>query len=346
MLKKLVKRKEFNIFAIIIAVALLITIINVVTVGNPTFITPSNLIYLVKNNLVMWILSLGMLLVIISGGIDVSIPANITTGTIVIGYIMTGTNLAQTLPAGVNFIIILLAACLSCTLIGALNGLIISKLQIPPIITTLAMQSIMNGFILWQTNGNWITNLPEWFKNFGRISFFSIPDPSGQNVGIPIQFLFLIVAIVLTSFVLRYTLVGRGVYAIGGNRISAERVGYRPDRITVFIYAYIGFLAGIAAVAHTSIVEQVDPNAFTGIDMMVIAAAVIGGASVLGGTGTVFGTVLGSILVAVLNNGMVLVKIPALWHKAVLGIVIIVALSIDVIQRKRELAKQVKVDVE
>lgn len=339
-LKKLTKRKEFNILAIIVVLAI------VILIANPTFITPSNLIYMVKNNLVMWILSLGMLLVIISGGIDVSIPANITLGTIVVGYVLKATDGAM--PAWINLIVVILAACLACVIFGMINGLIIAKLKIPPIITTLAMQSIANGAILWRTNGNWITGLPQWFLSFGKISLFGIriPEASGSTVGIPVQFLFLLFAILLTSFILRYTLMGRGVYAIGGNRISAERVGYRPDRITVFIYAYIGFLAGIAAVAHTSIVEQVDPNAFVGIDMMIIAAAVIGGASVLGGTGTVFGTVLGSILVAELNNGMVLVRIPALWHKAVLGIVIIGALSIDVWQRKREMAKLVKVDVE
>lgn len=340
-LKNLIKRKEFTIFAIIIFASIVITIIN------PTFVTPSNLIYLVKNNLSMWMLSLGMLLVIISGGIDVSIPANITTGTIIAGLILTKTTFHEHLPAGISLTIIILITCLTCTALGVINGVIIAKIKIPPIITTLAMQSIIFGVIRWKTNGNWITNLPDWFKNFGRTSFLSIPDPAGQNVGIPIQFFFLFLAVVLTWFVLKYTLVGRGVYAVGGNRVSAERVGYRADRITIFIYAYIGFLAGLAAVAHTSIVEQVDPNAFVGIDMMVIAAAVIGGASVLGGTGTVFGTVLGSILVAILNNGLVMTRfIPALWHKAVLGVVIIAALSIDVWQRKRELAKLVRVDVE
>ena len=181
-----------------------------------------------------------------------------------------------------------------------------------------------------------ITNMPEWFQKFGRITIANIP----------IQIFFLILTVVIMSFILKYTLTGRGIYAIGGSEASAVRVGYNPRKIKIFVYTLAGILSGIAGVINTSIVQGVNPNTFVGTELNVIAIVVIGGASTLGGTGTVLGTFLGMCLMAILNNGLVLAKIPTFWQKIVMGIIIIVAVSIDVISKKYEQNRLVRIDLD
>ena len=194
----------------------------------------------------------------------------------------------------------------------------------------------MQGAILVYTKGNMITNMPEWFQKFGRITIANIP----------IQIFFLILTVVIMSFILKYTLTGRGIYAIGGSEASAVRVGYNPRKIKIFVYTLAGILSGIAGVINTSIVQGVNPNTFVGTELNVIAIVVIGGASTLGGTGTVLGTFLGMCLMAILNNGLVLAKIPTFWQKIVMGIIIIVAVSIDVISKKYEQNRLVRIDLD
>ena len=144
----------------------------------------------------------------------------------------------------------------------------------------------------------------------------------------------------------KHTVIGRGIYALGGNLESAERMGFKTNRIVVFVYAFEGFIIGLAAVAHTSIMRQVDPNAFLGFEMQVIAAVVLGGASVLGGYGSVFGTLIGVSLFSVINNGMILARIPTFWQKIVVGLIIISSISADMIQKQRDEKLKVRVDVE
>lgn len=331
-MKKLLRKKEFSIFLIIVFISI------VITVASPTFLRPDNLIDVLKGNVVLGIMALGMLPVLISGGIDLSVTGTIALSAVLCGKLMV--------TYGSNIWMVFLLAVLIGAGIGFLDGIIIAKLRIPPIVTTLGMQSVFVGIVLLYTNGDWITNLPPWFKRFGTFTVGVLPNGSGGTLGIPVQIVFLIAAGLITWFVLKYTLIGRGIYAIGGSRSSALRVGYNIDRIQVFIYMYCGVMAGIAGVLHTSIVQQVDPNTFTGMELNVIVAVVIGGASTVGGSGTVFGTFLGVILMAVLENGMVLARIPTFWQKIVMGIIILIATSFDVINHKREQNKLVRVDIE
>lgn len=325
-MEKVFKKKEFVIFGIIILLSVFLSIIS------DAFLKGDNLIDLLKGNIVLGIMALGMLPVLISGGIDLSISANITLCSVIAGKLLVETD--------ANLFIIILACVIVGGLIGVINGLLISKINIPPIVATLGTLSIVLGGVLFYTKGNMITNLPKWFREFGvfKINVF--------GKGMPIQILFLLITIFITWVLLNYTLIGRGIYAVGGNESSASRIGYNIDRIKVFIYAYSGMMAGLAAVINTSIVQGVNPNTFTGIELVVISTVVIGGASTLGGLGTVLGTVLGILLMGILNNGLVLAKIPTFWQKIVMGSIIIIAVSIDVINRQKEQAKLIRVDVE
>ena len=320
-MKQLFRSKEAGILLIIILVSA------VITLKNPVFLTTENLLDLAKNNTVIGIVALGMLPVIITGGIDVSVGAMTAAVTIIIGKFMVN--------FGGNLLLVFILGCASGALLGAFNGLLVSRLELPPIVVTLGSMSIINGLMLYYTGGSWITNIPQWFIDFGRIKL----------AGIPIQVFFLVLAAVITYLVLKYTLIGRGIFAIGGNPVAAVRAGFHKDKILLFLYSYLGFLVGLAAVVHTSIMRQVDPNAFSGFEMNVIAAVVLGGANVLGGEGSVFGTILGVTVLAVIQNGLILAWIPTYWQQIVVGVIILAAVCFDVIQNRRRQARIARIDV-
>jgi ribose/xylose/arabinose/galactoside ABC-type transport system permease subunit len=326
------KIRELPILLVLVGIAVVITVVN------PSFATLENFLDLLKGNLTLAIMALGMLLVILTGGIDVSVASIITAVTVITGFFL--------IHVSSNVFLALITACLAGTALGFINGCFISRLKIPPIVATLGTMSIILGIVLYKTNGNWITGIPADFINFGRITVFNVSLKSGRVIGFPIQGFILIPAIVLTWFILRHTVMGRGIYAIGGNLESAERMGFKSARILTFVYSYEGFLIGLAAVSHTSIMRQVDPNAFLGFEMQVIAAVVLGGASTLGGTGSVLGTLLGVTIFCVINNGLILMKIPTFWQKIVVGIIIVGSIAIDMAQKQKAERRQIRVDVE
>ncbi len=326
-MKTKAKKKELTIFIILLIISAIITI------NNPSFLTLENLFDMAKSNTVLMIMSMGMLLVILSGGIDVSAASMVAAVTVVVGNFLMSVS-------GNIFLAFGLGACTGIIL-GLINGALIVRFKIPPIVVTLGTMSMIIGMVLYLTNGVWITGIPASFISFGRLT---LGGP--ERKGLPIQILFMLAIIALTWWILKFTIWGRGVYAIGGNRNSAERLGFNVSKITLFIYAYEGFLIGIAGVVHTTIMQQVDPNAFIGFELQVIAAVVLGGASVLGGYGSVLGTVIGVALFSVINNGLILMRIPTFWQKIVLGLVILVSVSADVIQKRIQENKTIKVDIE
>ncbi len=331
-MNKLKKMKELPLLIILILISVVIAIIN------PAFLTAENFLDLLKGNLVLAMMAMGMLIVLLTGGIDVSVASVITAVTVILGQSLV--YFTQ------NIFLVVIIACVAGILMGLINGLLISTLKIPPIVATLGTMSMILGIVLYTTNGNWITGIPQNFIDFGRIVLLPKTLADGRVIGIPIQVIFLIPIIVLTWFVLKHTVIGRGIYALGGNLESAERMGFKTNRIIIFVYAFEGFIIGLAAVAHTSIMRQVDPNAFLGFEMQVIAAVVLGGASVLGGYGSVFGTLIGVSLFSVINNGMILARIPTFWQKIVVGLIIISSISADMIQKQRDEKLKVRVDVE
>lgn len=332
MFKKLKGNRDFGIVSFIILVSVIITL------KNNTFLRIDNIFDLLKGNVVLGIMAMGMLLVILTGGIDVSVASMVAALTVITGNF--------SIHVSDNLFLIFLVACTSGVIIGAVNGLLITKLEIPPIVATLGTMSIIFGLILYLTNGVWITGIPETLTNFGKITVFKIFKYGGGVIGIPIQIFFFLGASLLTWAVLRFTLIGRGIYAVGGNAESAKRLGFNSDRIKIFVYSYVGFMNGIAAIINTSIMRQVDPNAYIGFELQVIAAVILGGASILGGSGSVLGTVLGVLLFSILGNGLILMHIPSFWHKIVIGIIILLAISITMLQQRKLESSRIKVDID
>ena len=332
-IKNFTKRKEFSIILIILVLSAGLTIMS------DAFLRVDNILDFLRSNSVIGIMALGMLPVLISGGIDLSVSSTIAFSAVVIGKFMLR------FPES-NVLLVLVVAVISGGFIGLINGLIITRFKIPPIVATLGTQTILLGAVLLYTGGVWISGLPRWWSAFGTFRIGNFPTYLGGSTGISTQVIVFAVACIVTAFIMKYTLMGRGIYAVGGSQSSAIRVGYNVDKITIFIYVFCGMMTGLAAAAHISIVGQVDPNTYNGYDLDVISTVVLGGASTLGGVGTVFGTVLGVVLMAILKNGLILAKVPTYWQKVAMGLVILVAVSIDVIGRKREQEKLVRVDVE
>ena len=322
-MKQWVKNKEFMVLVIVLS------IIAIVSFGNPkAFLTMDNFFDILKSNLILAIAAMGMLPIILTGGIDVSVGAMMGCASVISAEWMI--NVTDNIPLAFA------VGALSGILLGSVNGFLVAIIKMPPIVATLGTMSIYNGLIFYITNGNWISNIPESFVVFGKRYLLGF---------IPIQVFFIIAMALLTWWVLKYTYLGRGVFAIGGNVVSAERIGFNVKKIQLLLYAFAGFTCGIASVVRTSIFGQVDPKTFSGFELKVIAAVVVGGASVTGGSGSVFGTLLGVALMAMLENGMILLRIPTFWQKIVIGAIILVAVSMDFIRAKKTEAKQLRVDV-
>ncbi len=332
-MKRIIKSREtaLGILALVL--------VAIISVNNPRFLSAVNLMNVFKSNIILAIVSCGMLVVMITGGIDASIGAIISTTTLIVGNFLV--------HVSPNPVLAYLLGMLVGTVFGVINGLLIAYLKLPPLVATLGMNSIASGLMIFLTKGAYINNIPQSFIDFGLTTFLKIfPKGDGTYIGLPIQVIPLAAVVLLTHFILQYTKIGRGVFAIGGNMLSAERVGFNVNAVQVFCYALNGFICGVAGVTHISIMRRVDPNAFTGYEMDVIAAVILGGVNVLGGEGTLTGTLLGVLLFAIINNGLTLLKISSYWQKIVLGAVMVIAMCVMVIQKQRGNSRVRKVDIE
>ena len=327
------KKKETSILFMILIISTIITIVN------PVFLRIDNIIDLLRGNTVLGIMACGMLLVIITGGIDISIAAIIAASACVVGTFLKAVSS--------NVILAMVVGVATGAMIGLANGLLIANLSIPPIVSTLGMLSIVNGIVKFATNGTWITDIPKSFVAFGQIYLFEFKvDGISSKVGLPIQLLILIGVALLTWAILKYTMFGRSVYAFGGSENAAQRIGYNTKKTQILVYTYMGAVCGIAAFVHTSIFRQVDPNTFAGYEIQVIAAVVIGGTAVSGGYGSVLGTLLGVLFMSILNNGLILMRIPTFWHQIVIGAIIIIAVAMDAISKQKLEKNRFTVDVD
>jgi simple sugar transport system permease protein len=321
------KLKELSLMGMVVLLCC------VFSFNNPVFFTFENLTDILKGNVVLIILAMGMTLVIISGGIDVSVAAMTVSIEVMIGQLF------KVLPdSPASIILIFLAAAGMGIVLGSINGLLVAKVKIPPIVVTLGTMSIMNGMVLFLTNGVYMnsSNFPKIFIRFSNFNLF----------GISILIYLMLFAVVLTWYCLKYTYLGRSVYAIGGNSQSAQRIGINLSGVQIFVYGYMGFLAGIAAVCLASYTKAVDPNGMLGVEFSVIAAVVIGGANILGGNGSVWHSLLGALLLALMANGLILSHIDTFWQKIVIGCVILLAVSYDQMQRKRSDGRIAKIEVQ
>ena len=332
-LKRAIGTKEGSAFIILVCVIIIATIFN------PTFLTYSNFMDVLKANTVLGICALGMLMIILTGGIDASVCGQLTLISVLAGEIIVKTGVS-------NVFVLYVFALIVGAITGTINGLLVSRLELPPIIATLGLDSVIMGFVKYYTNGTWI-NLSQYgnISAFGMIKLFSYTNESGSVIGFPIQLVLFGAMMLITWFLLKRTLLGRSIMAMGSNRISAERIGLKVKSLNTFAYTYAGMMYGFAAITYICIMNAVDPNAFLGFEMDVIGAVVLGGALLSGGSGSVLGTFLGVLLFAFISNGLTLAHISTYWQNIIVGFIILLAVSFDMIKLHREERLQTKVDI-
>ena len=313
----------------------LFTIILIVLVGavvgtiNPYFFQLSTVFDILRSSTVTGLFALGVLIVLAAGGIDVSFTAIAALCM----YAITKAVLAYW-PAA-PFALILGCGALIGALLGACNGYLIHRLRAPSLIVTIGTQYFIRGFLLTFVGTVFFTVIPESMDGFGRITLIRHIAPAGSIAVLPASVLVLAVAAGATWFLLNRTLMGRAVYAMGGSLPIAERLGYNLRVVHLFVFGYVGLLAGIAGIVHASTIRLANPFDLVGSEMDVIAAVVLGGARITGGTGSVGGTLLGVILVTLINNVLILAGVPSTWQKLVIGIFILLAGAVFADRRKK-----------
>lgn len=247
------------------------------------FLTFGNLYDLANNYAMLTILACGLFVVLISGGIDISFPAM----TIIAQYGMV--LLLQKI--GGNFAVAFaLAGCIGI-LLGLINALLVNRLRVPSIIITISTLNIFYGLLLWLSKGVWLYDFPPWFEQ--GVMLFKYTDADGYDYGLGLPLIAMITVVLLTAFIMNFTSVGRKIYALGGNRESASRIGFSVLKLQLFVYGYMGLMSGAAGVVQSWTVMTVAPDSLLGYELTVLAAVVLGGTSLLGGRGTLTGTLLG-----------------------------------------------------
>lgn len=329
-MKKLLARHETYVLTIIIIFSIVISIIN------PNFLTLENTFDLLKSYAFTGILAIGVLLVLISGGIDISFAA--------VATIAEYLTVSVCISLGGSIVSAFLLAIAVGVLLGSVNGLLIHRFSIPPIITTIATMNLYYGLLIVITKGKWIYALPDFFRSFADIRVITLQTANGIPYGLSVVTALWIILMVITALMLKYTRLGRSIYAVGGDRISADRVGLNVAGIQVFVYGFMGAMAAVAGIVQALLVQTVAPNSIVGKELNVIAAVVLGGASLAGGVGTVVGTFLGVMLLAIVQNGMTLMKVSAVWYDVFVGLVIIISVGFSSWKQKTG-GRRVKIDV-
>ena len=286
-----------------------------------SFLTIGNFLNVFRRSSVYGIIAIGMTSTIISGGIDLSVGSMLALCGMVGATVMAA--VGGTDPQGASLVIGTFVGIGIGTICGFLNGLLITKLSLQPFIVTLGTMSFFRGISLVMKDGHPV-NVPS-YKYLGE----------GSVLSIPISVIIFAVIIVIASFILRYTRLGRYTYAIGSNREAAFHAGVNVDRNLIYIYTFTGFLVGIAAMIATSRTVSAQPTAGLGAELDVIAAVVIGGASLAGGQGSITGTIIGTLLISFLRNGCTLLGISTNAQLIVIGMIIVLAVAVDQLARAR-----------
>jgi erythritol transport system permease protein len=303
----------------------------------PNFLSTANIILMSKHVALNAFLAMGMTFVIITGGIDLSVGSIVgLCGMVAGGLILNGIDLQIGYTMYFNVVEVCLITLVVGILIGAVNGLLITKLNVAPFIATLGTLYVARGFALLSSDGQTFPNLigkPELATTgFGFLG-------SGRIIGLPVSIWILIVVALAAAYVAKYVPIGRQIFAVGGNERAARMSGIRVDRVKMFVYMFSGFCAAIVGIVISSELMASHPATGNSFELNAIAAAVLGGTSMSGGRGTIGGTIIGAFVIGILSDGLVMMGVSSFWQMVIKGIVIIVAVVVD--QAQRRLQQQV-----
>lgn len=309
------------------AIALLVLCV-ALSLLSDKFLTVDNTWNVLRQISVNICISVGMTLVVLTAGIDLSVGSVLAfSGAVAAGLLKSGLSFpSQDLFVGFTILGVIVAALLTGGILGMFNGWVITKFKVPPFVATLAMLTIARGFTMLWTKGYPISGLGDSFDKIG----------SGWFLGIPVLVWIAGVIVAFSVVLTNKTPLGRYIYAIGGNESASRLSGININRVKIIVYSIAGVLAAVGGVMVTSRLDSAQPNAGISYELDSIAAVVIGGTSLSGGKGTIMGTVLGAVIIGVLNNGLVLLDVSPFWQQVVKGGVILLAVIIDKANSKSE----------
>ncbi|TDE12870.1 ABC transporter permease [Dyadobacter psychrotolerans] len=308
------KFKNFGQYGIFLA---FVIICLVLALSTPRFFTIPNLLNIGTQVSINALLAFGVTFVIITGGIDLSLGSMVA----VTGVIAATFAHPDTYPVIVPVFVALIAGLA----FGAFNGLVITKSKVPPFIVTLGTMTIGRGLALILSKGRPVSNLSDSFNFIG----------GGNLFGIPFPIIILILAFIICSVILNKTILGRYMYAVGGNEPAARASGIRVNNVKMWVYTICGLLSAIGGILLTSRITTGQPNAGAGFELDAIAAAIIGGTSTSGGTGTMTGTLVGALLIGVISNSLDLLNVTSYYQQVVMGAIIIGAVVLDSMGKER-----------
>ena len=289
------------------------------SLSTDTFLTVRNLLNVMDQVTVLGVMAVGMTLVILIGGIDLSVGSVLALSGMVMGYL--GNSLGW--PFGIAIAIALVASALC----GAVTGLMITRLNMPAFIATLAMMSIARGIASIITNGEQIVGFPDWFSNLAIIRHFGF---------LTVTVAVMVVIVAVAWIVLTFRPPGRALYAIGGSAEVARLAGINVRETTLIVYMLCALAAGLAGVILSARLDSAQPSSGIGYELDTIAAVVIGGASLAGGIGGIGGTVVGVLIIGFLRNGLNLLQVSPFVQQVIIGVVIAIAVAADTVRRKHK----------
>lgn len=301
--------RKYGIYVAFIAVIVVLSIIS------PSFLTSRNLLNIVRQSSIHGVMAVGMTFVILTAGIDLSVGSVLA---------LTGVLCASFEHAGLPVVLIVIATLGTGAFIGSVNGLIITKGKVTPFVVTLGMMSVARGLAHIYTDGQPISGFGDSFRYIGASDF----------LGVPVPIIIFVLTLLIAAVILRETRLGRYTYAIGGNEEAVRLSGINVDRFKIATYAISGLTAALGAIILTSRLNAGESIAGMGYELDVIASVVIGGTSLMGGRGSVWGTFAGALLIGTINNGMNLLTIPSYWQLVVKGSIIVGAALIDRLREK------------
>lgn len=297
---------------------------------NPVFFSISTPFDLIRSSLVEIIFALGLLIVLVSGGIDISFPiigifAGYTTVVIMLAYDLDTYSL----------IIPLVLAAIIGAILGSVNALLIAGFKLPTLIATLGTAGMFRGFLLSFVGSSYIANIPRGLDAFATADLFSMTTANGTLARLHVLLIPVLILGIAIAWMMQRTMFGRSIYAIGGSEESARRMGINVTWVKARIYILVGALAGVAGILFVAMRRSADPYELAGAELGIIAAVVLGGASIMGGYGTVTGTFLGVLLIKLIQNNLILLGIPGTWQRAAIGLMLLIGVSSQAIAEAR-----------
>jgi len=307
---KIIQINEIGLFVIIILLGAAIFI------KNQDFLSVENIISILRSSVFYFIVGCGLTFVLVAGELDLSIGSNL-------GF--SGMVTAILLQNGIPVAISIIAGIFSGLFVGFINSIIVGQFKIPPLIATLGTLYIFRGLINVITRGKTISDLPDSFKVIGQ----------GELVGIPYLIFYAAIIGIMAHFILNYSKIGYDIRSVGGNREAARVAGINTRLIQISVYLICGLLCAVSGILMTSRLSIGTPNLGIGLELYVVALVIIGGTSLFGGIGTIFGTILGAIFMSIVQNGMLMAHIDPFWQNVVVGFIMIIAVGFDQYRRSK-----------